>query len=154
MEGRSKNFEEVLVGIYKKDKQKQSGLGEEMSCYVDASRNIAVLLDSTALANERINKRLSGETASNVSPTLYYKQAKYFMSKKEYEKGLKYLYTAIGLCGTEEEREDNGTGKIISIFICSYPQRNEFIPGLMKDITFLNIIHKLKISFKPPSALK
>ena len=60
-----------------------------------------------------MNKRLNGESASNVSPTLYYKQAKHFMSKKEYEKGLKYLYTAIGLCGTEEEREDNGTGKMI-----------------------------------------
>ena len=113
METRSKNYEEVLVGIYKKEKQKQSGLGEEMSCYVDASRNIAVLLDSTALANERMNKRLSGASGSNVSPTLYYKQAKHFMSKKEYEKGLKYLYTAIGLCGNEEEREENGTGKII-----------------------------------------
>ena len=101
------------MGIYKKEKQKQSGLGEEMSCYVDASRNIAVLLDSTALANERMNKRLSGASGSNVSPTLYYKQAKHFMSKKEYEKGLKYLYTAIGLCGNEEEREENGTGKII-----------------------------------------
>ena len=115
MEARSKNYEEVLVGIYKKEKQKQSAQVEEMSCYVDANRNIAVLLDSSALANERMNKRLSGESATIVSSTLYYKQARHFMNKKEYEKGLKYLHTAIGLCGSDEDRDENGHGRNIYI---------------------------------------
>ena len=89
MEARSKNYEEVLVGIYKKEKQKQSAQVEEMSCYVDANRNIAVLGDPTALANERLNKKLSGESTCSVSPTLYYKQAKgnhQFKNRKRVQK--------------------------------------------------------------------
>ena len=48
---RSKNFEEVKVELYKKEKVSEHV--EEMSCYVDSNRNIAVLLDSSALANEK-----------------------------------------------------------------------------------------------------
>ena len=72
----AKTFLEILTGINRKNKQKKSLQAEEMSCYVDANRNIAVLGDPTALANERLNKKLSGESTSSVSPTLYYKQAK------------------------------------------------------------------------------
>ena len=111
MGARSKTFEEVSVGLYKKEKNVVHT--EEMGCYVDSNRNIAVLLDSSALANERMNKRNSGEKATSVSSTLYFKQAKHFMKKRQYEKALAYLQSAIGLfSGTDDDRDKDGEGKI------------------------------------------
>ena len=55
MGARSKNFEEVKVGLYKKEKEYEHV--EEMGCYVDSNRNIAVLLDSNALRNEQNRKK-------------------------------------------------------------------------------------------------
>ena len=83
-----------------------------MGCYVDSNRNIAVLLDSSALANEKMNKRANGETPPSVSSTLYFKQAKHFMKKRQYEKALAYLQSAIGLSGTDDDRDEDGEGKI------------------------------------------
>ena len=110
MGARSKNFEEVKVGLYKKEKDVVHT--EEMGCYVDSNRNIAVLLDSSALANERMNKKNSGESPPSVSSTLYFKQAKHFMKKRQYEKALCYLQSAIGLSGTDDDRDEDGTGKV------------------------------------------
>ena len=59
MGSRSKIFEEVKVGLYKKEKQEDHV--EEMSCYVDSNRNIAVSQDSQALANKRNAKHQNGE---------------------------------------------------------------------------------------------
>ena len=106
---RSKNFEEVKVELYKKEKVSEHV--EEMSCYVDSNRNIAVLLDSSALANERKNKKRGGESPRNVNSTLYFKQAKHFMKKKQYEKALWYLNKAVGLSVAGDETSEDGLGK-------------------------------------------
>ena len=106
---RSKIFEEVKVGLYKKEKQEDHV--EEMSCYVDSNRNIAVLLDSQALVNERNAKRQNGGATLSISSTLYFKQAKHFMKKKQYEKALSYLQTAIGLSGTDDSMAEDGQGE-------------------------------------------
>ena len=58
----------MKVRLYKKEKQEDHV--EEMSCYVDSNRNIAVLLDSQALANERNAKRHNGEAARSISNRL------------------------------------------------------------------------------------
>ena len=110
MTERSKNFEEVKVGIYKKEKKNDHV--EEFSYYVDSNRNVAVLLDSNALANEKKSKGLHGEKPQCLSSTLYFKQAKHFMRKKQHEKALSYLQKAIGLTGSDDTTEEDALGEL------------------------------------------
>ena len=108
MGARSKTFEEVKVSLYKKDKEYDQP--QEFGCYVDSNRNIAVLLDSTALMNESNSKQRNRETPNCVGSTLYFKQAKHFMKKKKYEKALNYLQLAIGLSSGDDFSEEDAVG--------------------------------------------
>ena len=104
-----KNFESLKDELQRKGKELKND--EEMSCYVDSNRNIAVLLDSTALENERRNTRQCKETVPSVSSTLYFKQAKYFMKGKKYEKALSYLKVAIEVSDIDDMSTEDGIGK-------------------------------------------
>ena len=95
-----------------KRKEKELKSDEEMSSYVDSNRNIAVLLDSSALENERRNTRKQHkETVPSVTSTLFFKQAKYFMKGKQYEKALIYLKKAIEVSDIDDMSAEDGIGE-------------------------------------------
>ena len=104
-----KNFEAVKDTLRRKENELKSD--EEMSCYVDSNRNIAVLLDSSALENERRSTRQRKDKVPSVSSTLYFKQAKYFMKGKQYEKALSYLKMAIEVSDIDDMSTEDGIGE-------------------------------------------
>lgn len=122
---KSRTTREVLKAAQKQTDRRAAvtDSGDE-AIYIDTSRNISVSLGCKDLRGDLLQKGRTVLDPLSHNPTVYYRQAKHFASKTDYQNTL--LYLSLALDANEEEKDKTITTLVMSTQALCLAKLGEF----------------------------